>query len=387
MLCLHKERAFYKLFISYVLFVLFVLTTVETTLASFVIQSQDTVNIELKGYSGLTDATLFKGSLHAGAKHTVDTPYRGLALLIFEKGQRYPVILGEQSFLLTIKNPDSLPSFTGSVENEFLYNSLTGAEQGQKQYDFPLLMIEAKQLLNSSHSIRTVDELAAMKEKFHIFTSTHYQQLQYSDMLMRLIGQYFMMHEYVNFHIEGTPASDIQVRYKKAVINGVGNWLELLKVNIPEHDVLNYCVSLYYNRSMVSLAHLIVSNFRDIAYCPGNIEKSIRLSKDLSITDADGNRKGILNDFGNSAVISFVSDDCPVSMVETVVRARQLAAQEKDAKLIVAPLQELSNKHLAMRRMLSSANMLFVNDEKWYKNSLPKDVRLPLFVNIAKSAR
>lgn len=355
-----------KWFASGVLFVFLILINGAVALASFIIQSQENVNIELKGYSGLIHTSLFEGRIVADGKQIVDTPYHGLALLVFTEGQRYPVIIGEKSFILNIKDPDTLPSFTKSVENEFFYKLLTGAEPGNAQYDFPLLMIEAKQLLDSSSSIHTVNELAAMKERFHTFVSTHYQNLQHSDMLMRLLGQYFMMHEYIDFHIEGAPASDIQVQYKKAVVSGVGNWLEILKTDIPEHEILNYCVSLYYNRSMVSLAHQIVSNFRDIAYCSENIQKSISLPEDLSVTDADGNRKGVVKDFGNNVLIAFVSDECPVSMVEAVVRARKLAVQEKDVKLIVAPLQKLSDKHLAMRRMLSSENMFFVNDEKWH---------------------
>ncbi len=60
---------------------------------------------------------------------------------------------------------------------------------------------------------------------------------------------------------------------------------------------------------------------------------------------------------------------------------RRLAAQEKDVKLIIVPLQKLSDKHLAMRRMLTSGNMFFVNDERWRKENLAKNLRLPLFVN------
>ncbi len=123
------------------LFVLLVLTS-NAAWASCVIQSQETVDIELKGYNGLTDTTLFKGSLTSGTKQTIDTSYQGLALLIFEKGSHYPVIFGEQSFGLQITDPATLPSFTGSNENEFFYKLLTGVEPTPGQYDFALLMIQ-----------------------------------------------------------------------------------------------------------------------------------------------------------------------------------------------------------------------------------------------------
>jgi hypothetical protein len=84
------------------------------------------------------------------------------------------------------------------------------------------------------------------------------------------MAQYFMMQEYVNYHTEGIPASDIKVKYQQAVLDGVGNWLEILSTHIPGYEILNYCVSLYYNRSMVTLASLIIENFRAVAYCPGS---------------------------------------------------------------------------------------------------------------------
>ena len=64
---------------------------------------------------------------------------------------------------------------------------------------------------------------------------------------------------------------------------------------------------------------------------------------------------------------------------------RRLAVQKKGVKLIVAPLQQLSVKHLTMRRMVSTENMFFINDEQWRTKNLPQDIRLPLFVYIATS--
>ncbi len=374
-----------KLFVTGFLFVFIVLSSNDAALASFIIQSQEAVEIELKGYSGLNDTILFKGSLSSGTEQTIDTSYQGFALLIFNKGQRYPLILGKQSFTLHLTGPDHLPSFTGSSENEFFYKLLTDAEPGPGQYAFALLMMQAKELLDSSHSIHTVAELKAMKEKFYAFVRTHYLDLQHSDMVRRLIAQYFMMHEYVDYHIEGSPATDIRVQYQKAVVNGVENWLEILKKHIPDHEILNYCVSLYYKRSMVTLASLIIENFKDVAYCPGVEKKTFSFPGDLLITEAHGDKKRTLNEFKETKIIAFVSDDCPVSMVETVAKARQLAAQNKNVKLIVAPLQPLSEKHLIMGRMLANGNIFFINDEKWRKKNQLKDIQLPLFVNIATS--
>jgi hypothetical protein len=365
-----------KWIVSGVLFVLLVLAGTVNALASFVIQAQEAVSLEIRGYRGLADSSLFAGELAPGVKQSINTSYRGLALLVFEKGQQYPVILGERSFVLKIENPDTLPSFTSSDENEFFYNLLTGVEPGGVRYDFPLLMIEAKQLLDSTHSIHTVKELQAMKERFHTFATTHYQDLQRSDVLMRLIAQYFMMHEYVDYTVQDGPATAIRERYEEAVMDGVRSWLRVLKPHIPQHEILNYCVSLYYNRSMTTLASRIIEKFHEVAYCPGAEKKSIDFPPDLNLTDSNGSKK-TLQELGGKKIIAFVSDNCPVSMVETVIEARR-SAQQSDTTLIVVPLQQLSGHHLAMRRMVSGGNMLFVDDEKWRKEHLADKLKLPL---------
>ncbi len=362
--------------------VLLALAGSETALASFTIVSQEEVSLKVTGYSGLSEATLFKGALKEGKEQKIDIFYQGLALLVFDGGPQYPVILGEPSFLVTITDPGHPPSFAGSDENDCFYKLLTGEKTATGRFDFPLLMVEARQLLEASFSIRTVADLMAMKERFHVFVRGHYRDLRHSDMLMRLIGQYFMMHEYVDFHVNGAPASDILVRYRKEVIDGVENWIRILNPYIPEYEIVNYCISLYYNRSMVTLAHRIAARFSDYAYCPGNILKNIQIPEDVSVFDAEGNKKGVVKNFSDNAVLAFVSDDCPVSMVETVIRAREQAGQGKGTKLIVLPLQKLSEKHLAMRRMVADSNMLFIKDEQWMRKA-PKNIRLPLFTDIA----
>jgi hypothetical protein len=50
--------------------------------------------------------------------------------------------------------------------------------------------------------------------------------------------------------------------------------------------------------------------------------------------------------------------------------------------LIVAPLEKLSGKHLAMSRMIRNGKLLFVCDEKWRKDNLAKKIKLPLFVKV-----
>jgi hypothetical protein len=390
-LSLHKESVFSQkyshLFVLFLSLLLLPCCAANTgTDSQITIHSQTTTSIELLGYDALKKYTLFKGNIAADGECEIDTAYYGLGMFTFPQGQSYPVILGGRSFTIKIDTPSDPPSFNNSEENELLYNHLLAKEphpqKSEKNTQFARLMIQGKQLLESSDAIRTIKELTARKNEFHEFVRKHYGTLKHSDMIRRLIAQYFMMHEYVRYHTEGTPPANRRELYQKAVVNGVGNWLEILNSHIPEHEIVNYCVSLYYNRGMVTLASLIVDNFQNVAYCPGVEKELFSFPDDLNVTEAAGNKKLKLDEFNKQKLIAFVSDDCPVSMVKTVIMARQLIDQKKDVMMIVAPLQKLSHKHLLMNRMVSNGNMLFINDENWRKNNLEKQIKLPLFLRI-----
>jgi hypothetical protein len=243
-------------------------------------------------------------------------------------------------------------------------------------------MIRAKQLLESTHSVHSIDELAAKKTEIHDFVRTNYGDLKHSDMIRRLIAQYFMMHEYAEYHVAGRPATDIKKRYNEAVLSGVGSWLDILSPYLPKHAILNYCVSLYYDRSMVSLASLIMEKYRDYAFCAGEQQKPMVFPGESKVTDRSGREKGTLADFNGKKVIAFVSKDCPVSMVAAVSKARELSDQKETVPLLVAPVEKLSAPHLAMVKMVRGERMLFIDDEKWRESILPEKIRLPLFVEI-----
>ena len=97
---------------------------------------------------------------------------------------------------------------------------------------------------------------------------------------------------------------------------------------------------------------------------------------------AGRNKERRLGDFKGTKIIAFVSEGCPVSMVETVIKARQLKDKKENVPVIVAPLQKLSRNHLAMASMIRHNNMFFINDEKWRKENLSKKIQLPLFIRI-----
>lgn len=347
---------------------------------TLVIQAQESVEIELIGYNGLIEIFISKGDVAAGGEFEIDTAYRGFALLVFSGGQGYPLIIGDELITAHIAGPGMPPTFTVNSENEVFYKALTAGDPVPAQYNFASLMIQAKQLLESNLSLRTIEELHAKKQEYHEFVVEHYDRLKHSDMVRRLIAQYFMMHEYVDYHVEGAPATDIRVKYQQEVLNGIGSWLDVLSPHIPRHEILNYCVSLYYNRSMVTLASVIVDNFKDVAYCPGDEDATFTFPDGMIITDGYTERK--LAELNGDKIIAFVSVDCPVSMVETVSKARQLADEKQTVPLLVAATEKLSYKHLVMNRMIRTGKLLFVSDEKWRTDNLTNEIKLPLFIKI-----
>ncbi len=352
-----------------------------TVWAKITIQTQTAVEITLTGFDGLEDLALFQGKIAKDHPQKFDTPYRGLALLGFAGGQSYPLIIGEAPFVLKITDPGKPPSFIGSGENDFLYRSLSGvAAVSNGKYPFADLLLRAKGLLESTYTIKTMAQLAAKKKELAGFVTSNYQSLRHSDMVRRLMAQSFMMHEYVDYRVAGEPATTIQARYRQEVLAGVAGWLKALSPHIPGHLVVNSCVSFYYERSMVSIASQIMGRFPAEAICPGETDATLRLPEGLRVTDARGKQQGTLADLKGKKNIALVSDDCPVSMVAAVVKARELARQKTANPLIVAPLQRLSRKHLAMAKMIRDEKILFIDDEKWFRGKPATLTRLPAFI-------
>ncbi|MCK5517326.1 MAG: hypothetical protein KAI39_10660 [Desulfobulbaceae bacterium] len=199
--------------------------------------------------------------------------------------------------MVTITDPAAVPVISGSNANNALYKALKDKTPIPAKYPFAALMIQAKDLLESSHSIKTVQDLTAKRKEFQEFVKKHYPQLRSSDMVRRLIGQYFMMHEYVAYHEQKEAINAKRITHQQAVLSGVGAWLELLQPLIPKQETVNYCVSLYYNRSMVTLAHRIVEHYPEDAFCAGIEQEKFTFPSDLDIIKAEGKEKISLGDF------------------------------------------------------------------------------------------
>ena len=263
-----KVFYFLMLLLLFSVFLVFQLDHPEIDHVRIVVQSEHTLLLELLGYDGLAEELLFTGNLSPGVPQEIKTSYLGLARLVFSRDPddqyplMHPLIIGTSDLSLKITDPNRSPVLSQGGENEFFHRALAGEQPVENSnYPFATLLLEAQELLDSSNSIRTLEELALQKKKFQTFIGQQYQRLRFSYMVRDLLARYFMMHEYVSY------AGNIQQEYHQGVFDGVGRWLEILRPFVPENKVLNYCVSLYYNRSMSTLGGLIIENFPQAAWC------------------------------------------------------------------------------------------------------------------------
>ena len=80
---------------------------------------------------------------------------------------------------------------------------------------------------------------------------------------------------------------------------------------------------------MVTLASFIADNFRAFAYC-GKEKPGLRdLPETLNLIHADGSAAGEVGEIKGAKTVTFVSADCPVSMVMTVIKAREAVDTKK----------------------------------------------------------
>jgi hypothetical protein len=336
----------------------------ESAWAMLRIQSQIPVSVQLFGYSGLSEILLGEAELAAGQSHTVEGTYRGLAILTPAGGPSFPVLLGEETTTLLFEDAAGPPSFPGSRSNTSFYAMLTGGQQEDGEADeFARLMLQAKDLLESSYAIRSTAEAAAKSAEFYSFVGEHYRDLRHSDMVRRLVAQSLMMLEYVDYHVAGAPAGDIAIRHRQAIVEGVAGWLEVLGPHMSSGEIVDFCVLFYYRRGMVAMAGNIVERFRDIASCPGVEDLARQIPADTLLTNAEKTASVRLSALKGEKIFAFVSENCAVSMVEAVLTARRLAQQGNVAHLIVVPREPLSESHLAMNSMVSNGAMLFVTDQ------------------------
>lgn len=350
--------------------------------AELSISSATQMKVELYGFSALKERLLYRGVISPGSQLDIPTDYEGLGLLKVTGGKEYSVILGKEPVTIIFTLPNSSPQFVNSPENGvFSAWQQTTVTEGTEKFPFTKLLIEAKTLLETSRQITTPGELTTQKNLIHDFISRNYLSLSKSDMIKQLVVQYFLMHEYISYHTVSSSTDTLQLNYREEILDGVKSWRRILGKHMAEDEIVSFCVSFFFKREMVTLAYLLMEDNRDVATCPGEAPFPLQFPDTLKLTFGEG----IETELGKiltPKLVTIISTKCTFSMVESVMKARELVEKRKGVAMIIATVEPLNREHLAMSQLVNGGLLLFVNDEKWRVEQFKNKPFLPYFYSV-----
>ncbi|MBN2543885.1 hypothetical protein JXI42_13590 [bacterium] len=396
--------------------------------STLIFQSGRSLPLKLEGYDNFESFTIIDTSIDSGSSIKLTTDYDGFAIIKFFNSVQYPLIISQDTLSTYLHDPGEAPTVQNSPENEFMYGWLSTYVQSRSnlftleqelstidslepeydqkeaeiritqgqlekqeellsasgfQYAKPLL--QARLLNESTYGIKTLDELNEKREAFEHFVNNNYDILQHSDMLMELIKQYFMMHEYVSYLEEGSEdikgSKKLQYEY---ILSGVDDWVELLKGRIESREVVEFCAGLYYARSMVTQASRIFDHYRDEFLLNDTGVKKYLFERneqfpDLAYVDAEMESRVKLAQLKGEKIIAVISGSSLFSKVETIILARTLEENSNNVPIIFIPVEKLSNDHLLLDKMFAG-DLYFIHDEAWQKEYINKDTLVPQFI-------
>lgn len=348
--------------------------------SAITIKSTDYITVTLIGYTGLTSYGINTDVVQPHKPLFIDDySYKGLAILKVHGGMSCPILLGKDECTIQIAGSTGKPDLSNCLENRYFSSSLHG--EFKENNDFPTAntLLMAKKLHDSCSSVKTLSELKSKRIELCTFVSDNYHILKNSTMVQRLISRSYMMHEWVNYQQNTMISSDMQSQFETQIMENTSEWIIHLKTHISTQILLNHIIGLYYKRSMITLGSTISLNFASYAYCEG-IQKDVFVFPKALLDNSrnSSNKEGkVLS--GNS-IVSFISPACPVSLVSTVKKARELASEGEDKTILVVPLEKLNSDHRSIRRLLTQNNLIFFDNDEWREKNLPETIRLPLII-------
>ncbi len=375
------------------------------------LRSAKDMKVNIITFSDFKKDTLKLGVIKQDITQKIHLDYQGFALMVIDDKYPYPLVLGRDAVKINFSKAEEAPVFEQCPENTFFYDyfgkynqlgsriyQLHDAQQALGEKDpfypeivqrvaeindekeemrnslpnpeFPLasaILLE-KQWEEKSYSIKTLEELHEMQQKFVNFVKKNYALLQHSDRLTAIINQSYMMLEYVNFFEDLDDIQDKKLLSQKAnnlfrneVMRQTQMWLETFQDYLPGNTVLSACVSAYYNRGMVGKAYEIVMQFQDKAFCEGGQKQlPLPIPKDFDIVKSDGITPFKARALHSDKFLMVVDDECVFSKIFAVIKAREL---EKDSRqLIILPKGNLNKSILSMDK-LCVKDLFFVKDK------------------------
>jgi hypothetical protein len=373
------------------------------------VAQKSTVEIELKpaagklvkltGFDGFRADTLSSLILDQSGFGAATIPYRGFILLVMEDGRIFPLILDKKKTKIFLNSYSEVPQFAGDEENTFLYTVLTSNQQfaGKKmviaegsrffQTNDPFrpvldgemdslvarkerleksiwarkegmagLLIQGKSLIESTSEITTREQLDDQKTKILKFIQSHQEDLRHTDMLRQLAYQYEMMNEYIRWG---------KYPYEVVMVNDVGTWIDSLGKQLGSHQIVNYFLQFYLDRSMVSMAIRIAEKYESYSLCPALNEGEADSLSDMEIKISD-TRSGIgnLKKMSFLKILFFYNSGCPACIAEQISLMRTLKQEKAPVPAITLFSASDEEKGLSTLTRLQREPFLYAVSDK-----------------------
>lgn len=394
---------------------------------AIIINSKENVDIELIGFNQFENFTIEKVKVDVDKPTILETEYKGFALLVYNGGQRYPLIIGKNDLKIKLTSPNIPPKFEDNKEMDFFYDYLSNYRQQQHEtmllnetiknlgegdplvkeldaqkakveedqlaliktldkvkYPTVVTVLKAKLLMESTYSIQTIEELDDRKDKMIQYVLKNYKVLQHSDMLLEILKQYYMMNEYVY---------NSNVTFEETIVKDANRWMNSLKKRISEREVLASIIQVFYNRGMISYASEIIKNNLGLVNGKSAEEIEIDLSdiSDYVLEWSKGNNKRKMKDINYIKLISVVSDEDVFSKVETIKLQGYLNDKKSNINLITLPENKLNEGILGMNNLVQG-EINYIANKGYAADKMGSNISVPFFImldaknNIIKKA-
>ncbi len=324
-------------------------------------------------FNGLAIDTLLNSWLDEKGKVIVPIKKEGFILIKLDGKHLYPMFYSTKENKFNLKE-NGRPDFAGYSQNSFFFRQLilkqsliskqrvlneammtfskddslirafkmkqSSNERKLKQFESlyidsseytGAILISSLQLIETSYSIRSEEELVKIKREFRRFIQEHYNSISSSDMLQQLANQYMMMNEYV---IVGKEKMENQIA------QDITDWIQLLKEHYSDRDVVQYFLKYFISRTMVTMTAAIYEKLPDLSACPvqnGQVNNKNAIERSSSTeVDATTLAKLIKTADQRETVFIAIDVDCPASIAGQVLLTRVITQNKIPVNVITA---------------------------------------------------
>jgi len=319
----------------------------------------------ITGYNYLKNDTIGMIDLNTQGEGVLKHNYIGFALITVAGTRQYPIIINKGYTTIELIPGSKTPKFGNCKDNAFLYRTLIAKEELMRKrmtidealesfddndpfrksliaekeklstkeislnknikdssvFYVSALLMQAKELMETTYGIKTEAELKDRKNAFLTFINKNIKTLRYSDMIQQLAGQYVMMNEYV---IIG------QNNHYNQVLVDVEDWIKKFGKSIGSKQIAEHFMNIYAGRSMYGVAGRIAERFHKETACKINTKtfelkgdkKSIIIEAEIKNSKAGDNTIKLKNIPSQYKILIYHSNKCSASYVQNIMLSR-----------------------------------------------------------------